>query len=80
VVRGGFGAGIDASTGLWPPSPAYDEVQPASAGLLPPIIVAPPEGHCPPAIPARLRHPGPRIIYIGHQPTVDGPRVIYGTD
>ena len=47
--------------------------------LPPPVVLAPPP-FCAPLAPARLRHTGPRIIYIGHQPTVEGPRVIYGTD
>jgi hypothetical protein len=65
--------------------PAYTDVQPAVADLPPPVVLpapdfVPPAPYCPPLEPARLRHTGPRIIYIGHQPKVSGPTVIYGTD
>ena len=61
--------------------PADDYEQPAAGILPPPVILAPQAAsYCAPPEPPRLTHTGPRIIYIGHQPTVDGPRVIYGTD
>ncbi|MDE3177389.1 MAG: hypothetical protein KGM15_14905 [Pseudomonadota bacterium] len=45
----------------------------------PDVVVVPPLP-CP--VPAAVGGPppGPHIIYIGHQPVIHGPRVIYGTD
>ncbi len=57
--------------------PAYTDVEPSVGYLPPPPVVLP---FSPPPEPQRLRHTGPKIIYIGHHPTVRGPKVIYGTD
>ena len=47
----------------------------------PQIVLAPgPSCASPAAVEAPARRFGPHIIYIGHQPAVAGPRVIYGTD
>jgi hypothetical protein len=74
----GEGVGIYAPDVVAAPADAYE--QPAAAILPPPVILAPQAAYCPPPELPRLRHTGPRIIYIGHQPTVEGPTVIYGTD
>lgn len=89
VMRGGHGhfhhgggVGIYApGLDVLPAFPADVDVEPTAVDLPPPVVLAPPP-FCAPLAPARLRHTGPRIIYIGHQPapTVDGPTVIYGTD
>ena len=68
--------------------PANVDAEPA-AGLSPSVELPPPTlvqltpgPFCPPPEPPppRLRHTGPRIIYIGRQPSVKGPDIIYGTD
>jgi len=84
--HGGEGVGILAPDALGA-SPAYDYGQPAAdvlptPDILPPPVILAPQAasYCAPPEPPRPRHTGPRIIYIGHQPRVDGPTVIYGTD
>jgi hypothetical protein len=60
--------------GVWP---GYAD-QPAAA----PVAVPVPYPVAAPACPAPIviRAPGPHIIYIGHQPKISGPKVIYGTE
>jgi hypothetical protein len=62
---------------IWtlPPPPSLD--QNASAPL---PAYLPPAPICPAYLPPPEPHTGPRIIYIGAQPKVSGPKVIYGTD
>ena len=70
--RGGLGF---FGGGVWPSySPPAD--QPAPVAVPVPYPVAAP--YCP--APVVIRAPGPHIIYIGHQPKVSGPKVIYGTE
>ena len=60
-------------------APAPDQAEPEIAVLPQPTVVLAPGPYCPPLAPVRMRHTGPRIIYIGQQPTRnDGPTVIYG--
>jgi hypothetical protein len=89
VVMGGHGHahhGYGGDAGIYAPYapdfalPAYDNGQQTVSILPQPIVELSPGPYCPPAAPARMTHTGPRIIYIGHQPTVNGPEVIYGTD
>lgn len=62
-----------------------------SQGVLPDVIAPAPEApapqfvfepapRCPLPVTAPARPTGPHIIYIGHQPEISGPKVIYGTN
>ncbi|HXT08632.1 MAG TPA: hypothetical protein VN715_17075 [Roseiarcus sp.] len=64
-----------------PALPDADAEEPEVTVLPPTIVQLSPGPYCPPAAPVGMRHTGPRIIYIGHQPAGNnGPTVIYGTD
>lgn len=62
--------------GVWPNYLPADQPAPAPVAVPVPYPVAAPA--C--SAPIIIRAPGPHIIYIGHQPKISGPKVIYGTE
>ena len=53
---------------------------PEAAAAEAPVVELPPPPLCGFPPPRPHRPTGPHIIYIGRQPTIEGPTVIYGTD
>ncbi len=75
--RGGSNVFFDPFGGeIVPTFPAPNQPTVAEA---PPTIVLPPAQLCPSYAPPP-GPTGPHIIYIGQKPTINGPKVIYGTD
>ena len=55
-----------------------DVITPATEPPAPEFVLEP-APRCPLPVAAPARPAGPHIIYIGHQPEISGPKVIYGT-
>lgn len=77
--RGGFGPGL---WGGYVAAPIVAAPEPERAVAAPeePVAQLAPAPYCPTAAPAPRRPSGPHIIYIGHKPTIHGPKVIYGAE